>query len=117
MEYAKYIDENRIKRPPRKLITPHLVAFNFNENEELMKAEGYYPLVEVNTRESVEDETHYARPTYELKEAHHTETVEKPSVVVNEDGTEEQTTVQEEVLVDDTVIEVTYVAEESEDTE
>ena len=68
MTYAKYIDENTIKLPPRKLVTPHLVAFNFNENEELMKAEGYLPLVETNTREDVEDETHYAKPTYALKE-------------------------------------------------
>ena len=66
--FAKYIDENTIKLPPRKLVTPHLVAFNFNENEELMKQEGYLPLVETNTREDVEDETHYAKPTYALKD-------------------------------------------------
>ena len=112
LSYAKYIDENTIKLPPRKLVTPHLVAFNFNENEELMKQEGYLPLVETNTREDVEDETHYAKPTYALKEAHHTETVEKPTILVKEDGTEEQTTVSEEVVVDDSVIEVTYTAEE-----
>lgn len=120
-QYAKYIDENTIKLPPRKLVTPHLIAFNFNENEALMRQEGYLPLVETNTREDVEDETRYAKPTYALKESHHTETVEKPTVIVNEDGTEEQTTVSEEVVVDDSVIEVTYVAEEiveeSEDTE
>ena len=66
--FAKYIDENTIKLPPRKLVTPHLIAFNFNENEELMKQEGYLPLVETNTREDVEDETHYAKPTYALKD-------------------------------------------------
>ena len=110
--YAKFIDENTVRYATRKLVTPHLVAFNFNENEELMKQEGYLPLVETNTREDVEDETHYAKPTYALKEAHHTETVEKPAVIVNEDGTEEQTTVSEEVVVDDSVIEVTYTAEE-----
>ena len=38
--------------------------------------------------------------------------MEKPAVIVNEDGTEEQTTVSEEVVVDDSVIEVTYTAEE-----
>ena len=107
--YAKFIDENTVRYAPRKLITPHLVAFNFNENEELMKKEGYLPLVETNTREDVSDETHYARPTYVLKEAHHTETVEKPTVLVNEDGTEENTTVTETVIVDDSSIRVSWV--------
>lgn len=68
LNYAKYIDENTIQRPRKHLRTPHLVAFNFNENEELMRKEGYLPLVETNTREDVEDETHYAKPTYTLKE-------------------------------------------------
>lgn len=68
LSYAKYIDENRVATAPRKLVTPHLVAFHFNENPELMKQEGYLPLVETNTREDVEDETHYAKPTYALKE-------------------------------------------------
>ena len=66
--FAKYIDENTVRQAPRKLKTPHLVAFNFNENEELMKAEGYLPLVETNKPEDVEDEEHIARATYEQKE-------------------------------------------------
>lgn len=68
MTYAKYIDENTIKLPPRKLVTPHLVAFNFNENEALLRQEGYLPLVEKNTPADVEDEEHIARATYEQKE-------------------------------------------------
>ena len=119
--YAKYVDENTIQRPRKNIKTPHLVAFNFDKNESLLKQEGYYPLVETNKPEDVEDETHIAKPTYALKEAHHTETVEKPTVLVNEDGTEEQTTVNEEIVVDDSVIEVTYIAvdrpEESENGE
>ena len=66
--YAKYVSEKQINLAPRKLVTPHLVAFNFNENEELMKAEGYLPLVETNKPEDVADETHYAKPTYTLKD-------------------------------------------------
>lgn len=111
-EFAKYVDENTIIRPRKNVKTSHLIAFNFDKNEALLKQEGYLPLVETNTREDVEDEKHYAKPTYALKEAHHTETVEKPTVLVNEDGTEEQTTIREEVVVDDSVIEITYVAEE-----
>ena len=68
LSYAKYIDENTIKLPPRKLVTPHLVAFNFNENEALMRQEGYLPLVETNKPEDGEDEEHIARATYEQKE-------------------------------------------------
>ena len=66
--FAKYIDENTVRQAPRKLKTPHLVAFNFNENEALMRQEGYLPLVETNHQEDVEDETHYAKPTYALKD-------------------------------------------------
>lgn len=111
-QYAKFIDENSVQYPPKHLKTPQVVAFNFNQNEKLLKEQGYYPLVETNHPEDVADETHYARPTYALKEAHHTETVEKPTVLVNEDGTETETVVSEEVVIDDSVIEVTYVAEE-----
>lgn len=66
--FAKYIDENTVRQAPRKLVTPHLVAFNFNENEALMRAAGYLPLVETNKPEDVADETHYAKPTYTLKD-------------------------------------------------
>lgn len=118
LNFGKYVDTNTIIRPRKHLRTPHLVAFNFNENEALLRQEGYYPLVETNKPEDVEDEEHIARATYELVEDKHTETVEKPSVLVDEDGTEHETTVQEEVEVDNSYINVTYVAEDKpEETE
>lgn len=114
-KYAKFIDENTVRYAPRKLVTPHLVAFNFNENVALMRQEGYLPLVETNHQEDVEDETHYARPTYVLKEAHHTETV--PETIVDENGEEHQG--EKSVEVNDSYIEITYIAvdrpEESDD--
>lgn len=68
LNFGKYVDENTIIRPRKHLRTPHLVAFNFNENEALLRQEGYLPLVEKNTPADVEDEEHIAKPTYELKE-------------------------------------------------
>ena len=65
-QYAKFISEDTVKFAPRTLKTPSLIAFNFNQNEELMRSQGYYPLVELNTREEVTDETHYAKPTFSL---------------------------------------------------
>jgi hypothetical protein len=112
--FAKYIDENTIKLPPRKLVTPHLVAFNFNENVELMKQEGYLPVIEDEKPEEMAQGYHL-EPRYSVVEAHHTETVEKPTVLVNEDGTEENTTVTETVIVDDSSIRVSWV--EVEDVE
>ena len=69
MEYAKFIDENTIQRPRKHLKTPLLVAFNFDKNEELLRQEGYCPLVELNQPEDVQDDTHYAKPTYQYIEA------------------------------------------------
>ena len=68
LNFGKYVDENTIIRPRKNIKTPHLIAFNFNENEALLRQEGYLPLVETNKPEDVEDEEHIARATYEQKE-------------------------------------------------
>lgn len=117
MIYAKFIDENTIRIAPRKLKTPHLVAFNFNENVALMRQEGYLPVIEDNKPEEIAQGYHL-EPRYSVVEAHHTETVEKPTVLVNEDGTEENTTVTETVIVDDSSIRCSWVeVEDVEETE
>ena len=64
MEYAKFIDTDTIKRPPRKLVTPQIVAFNFDKNETLLRQEGYLPLQYDETPEA--QEGYYNKPQYEL---------------------------------------------------
>lgn len=98
-QYAKFIDENTVRFAPRKYQTPYLISFHFNENVELMKQEGFYPIIETNKPEDIQDETHYARPTYELIK-----------VIVDENNEEQANT--EAPVVDDYYIECTYVAEE-----
>ena len=66
--YAKYVSEDYVKFPPKNLKTPTLIAFGFDKNETLLKEQGYYPLVELNTVEEVTDETHWAKPQYALIE-------------------------------------------------
>ena len=95
-QFAKFISEEAVKIAPRNYRTPTLISFNFNQNEELMRQEGYYPLVEQNHREDVEDETHWAKPTYAL--------VEQPA-----DEPEEG---EEVTLINNNYIAVTYVPEE-----
>ena len=112
-QYAKFIDENTVRFAPRKYQTPYLISFHFNENVELMKQEGFYPIVEVNKPEDVVDETHYARPTYRLVEDKQTETKVTPATLVNETtGEGYEDTVSEDVVIDNSYIECTYVAEE-----
>lgn len=67
-QFAKYVSEDYVKFPPKNLKTPTLVAFGFDKNIELMKSQGYYPLVELNTVEEVTDDTHWAKPQYALIE-------------------------------------------------
>ena len=67
--FAKYVSEDYVKFPPKNLKTPTLIAFGFDKNETLLKEQGYYPLVELNTVEEVTDETHWAKPTFSLIQA------------------------------------------------
>lgn len=67
--FAKYVSEDYVKFPPKNLKTPTLIAFGFDKNIELMKSQGYYPLVELNNPEEVTDETHWAKPQYALIQA------------------------------------------------
>lgn len=67
-QFAKFIDTDTIRRPPRHLKSSTLIAFNFDQNETLLREQGYYPLVELNTVEEVTDETHWAKPQYALIE-------------------------------------------------
>ena len=107
--FAKYIDENNVKFPPKNLKTPHLIAFNFDKNEALLRQEGYLPLVELNTPEEVIDETHYAKPQYALIEATEPETIVE-NLINDETGEEfEKTTIIDK---DVSYITVTYIAEE-----
>jgi len=65
--YAKYIDENTVKYPPRKYKEADFVCFNFDKaSPEILMSKGYFEVVEINSIEDVQDETHYARPTYSL---------------------------------------------------
>ena len=63
MEYAKFIDTDTIKRPPRKLVTPQIIAFNFDKNEILLRQEGYLPL---QYDDAQCQEGYYLKPQYEL---------------------------------------------------
>ena len=101
-QFAKYIDENTVKYPPRKFVSPTKVIFNFDKaSAEILAEEGYIPIVETNSREDVQDETHYARPTYHLVEDKQTETKVTPVTLVNETtGEEYEDTVAEDVVID-----------------
>ena len=68
-QFAKFIDTDTIRRPVKHLRTPNLIAFNFDQNETLLREQGYLPLVELNTAEEVTDETHFAKPQYALIQA------------------------------------------------
>ena len=63
-EFALYISEDSIKRPPRNLKTPTLVAFGFDKNIELMQSMGYKPLQYDEQTEA--QEGYYNKPQYEL---------------------------------------------------
>ena len=65
-QFAKYVSEDYVKFPPKNLKTPTLIAFGFDKNIELMKSQGYYPLVELNTVEEVTDDEHWAKPQFAL---------------------------------------------------
>lgn len=107
--YAKFISEDCIKYAPRTLKEQDFVCFNFNSaSSEILNSRGYYEVIETNSIEDVQDETHYARPTYKLVQQAHTEVVEKTIV---DENNEEQTTT-ETITVDDSYIECTYIAEE-----
>lgn len=67
-QFAKYIDENTILRPRKHLKTPNLIAFNFDQNEALLRQEGYLELVELNNPEEVTDSEHFAKPQFALIE-------------------------------------------------
>ena len=65
-EYAKWISEDTIKRPPRNLKTPTLVAFGFDKNIELMQSMGYKPLQYDEQTEPAQG--YVLKPTYEETE-------------------------------------------------
>ena len=65
-EFAKFIDTDTIKRPPRKLVTPTLVAFGFDKNIELMQSMGYKPLQYDEQTEPAQG--YVLKPTYEETE-------------------------------------------------
>ena len=109
MTYAKFISEDCIKYAPRTLKEQDFICFNFDKaSPEILNSKEYYEVVETNKPEDVADETHYARPTYKLVQQAHSEVVEKTIV---DENNEEQTTT-ETIVVDDSYIECTYVAEE-----
>lgn len=106
-EYAKYIDENTIQRPRKNIKTPHLVAFNFDQNEALLKQEGYLPLVEDEKPEEMAQGYHL-EPRYALNEGSHFETRD----ILDEEGA---VVGQKSVEIDDSFIRVSWV--EVEDVE
>lgn len=67
-QFAKFISEDYVKFAPRTLKTPSLIAFNFNQNEALMRQEGYYPLTEMEVHPIAEDGFYY-KPQYQFVEA------------------------------------------------
>lgn len=107
IRYAKFIDENTVRYAPRKLVTPHLIAFNFNENVELMKQEGYLPVIEDEKTEEMAQGYHL-EPRYSVIEASHFEIKD----ILDEDGT---LVGQKSVEIDDSSIRCSWV--EVEDVE
>ena len=107
MTYAKYIDENTIKLPPRKLVTPHLVAFNFDKNEALLRQEGYLPVIEDDKPDEMAQGYHL-EPRYSVVEASHFEIKD----ILDEDGT---VIGKKSVEIDDSSIRCSWV--EVEDVE
>ena len=67
--FAKYVSEDYVKFPSKHFRSNTLIAFNFDQNETLLKEQGYYPLVELNTVEEVTDDEHWAKPQYALIQA------------------------------------------------
>lgn len=65
-QFAKFISTDYVKFAPRNLKTPSLIAFNFNQNEELMRSQNYYPLVYVE--EPTTEEGYWSKPQYALIE-------------------------------------------------
>ena len=64
-EFAKYVSEDTITRPPRHLKTSTLVAFNFDKNETLLRQEGYLPL-QYDDEPNQLSANCYWKPQYEL---------------------------------------------------
>ena len=62
-EFAKFINIDTIRRPPRHLRTPQIIAFNFDKNETLLRQEGYLPLQYDEAEEP--QEGFFNKPTYE----------------------------------------------------
>lgn len=106
-EFAKYIDENTIQRPRKNIKTPHLVAFNFDKNEALLRQEGYLPVIEDEKPDEMAQGYHL-EPRYSVVEASHFETKD----ILDEGGT---LVGQESVEVDDSSIRCSWV--EVEDVE
>lgn len=63
-QFAKFISEEMVFFAPKNLKTPNLIAFNFNKNEELMRSQGYYPLVYME--EPTTGEGYWSKPQYTL---------------------------------------------------
>lgn len=66
--FAKYVSEDYVKFPPKHFRSNTLIAFNFDKNESLLKEQGYLELVELNSVDEVTDDTHWAKPHYQLVE-------------------------------------------------
>ena len=105
--YAKYIDENTVKYPPRILKGADFICFNFDKaSPEIMRSKGYVELVEDEKPEA--QEGYYLKPTYTLHEDKKTETVEE--TITDEEGNEQ--TVEKEVVTDNSYIQVSWTVEE-----
>lgn len=65
-QFAKFISTDMVKFAPKNLKTPSLIAFNFNQNEELMRSQGYYQLVYLE--EPTPEEGFCFIPHYQLVE-------------------------------------------------
>ena len=106
-KFAKFISETQVKYPPKKLVEPEFICFNFDKaSPEILNSRGYYEVIEDEQPEC--EEGYYLKPQYQLISQYHTEEIEVPVTDEGDYETQELKT----ITIDDSYIECTYVAEE-----
>ena len=99
-QFAKFIDTDTIRRPPRHLKSSTLVAFNFDQNETLLREQGYLPL-QYDEQDNEIRQGYYWKPQYEL--------VEDIQTITTQEEDEEGYMVDVNTRVDNSYIQVHWV--------
>lgn len=64
-KFAKFISETQVKYPPKKLVEPDFICFNFSSaSPEILNSRGYYEVIE--DEQPTVEENEYLVPHYEL---------------------------------------------------